>query len=297
MSQPTVLDALRKPQVQRRTGIGLLFLVGGACLLANLVAIYLLGYISTLELGEAAFFALNLGLVLAQPFILLIWLILGTGSIWQRLSTCAGLFMAILSIGFLGFSFFVMDEGRTVLGQLRRLILESPILFAPVFIWGGSLPLLAYHLLLGRRFQWQATSPDRAVITIRGILLFTTMTALVLASLQVVNLTLPDLPNWWIAGIGSGIAMLFSLLFVVTAVGRLMRERGFWLWACLWPTALILVTTIIFLPVQTDGFRRPLDARALDAVLLVDVVPFSFAVAIVTCLGALRLLGFRICRP
>jgi len=297
MKQPILLGIMAKPEMHRRIGIGLLFLVGGGCLLANLIAIYLADSINDEAPSRLALLAFSVGLVLAQPFILLIWLILGTGSIWQRFFTCIGFSLASMSLFFLGFSFFAIDVERPLLRQLRVLFLQSPILLFPLFAWGASLPLLAYHLLLGRRFQWQATSPGRAVITIRGILLFMTVTALVLASLQVMILTNRGRPIWWFASIGSGITLLFSFLFMVPAVGRLMRERGFWLWACLWPAALILMTNFIFLAIWTEGFRRTLEGLVLNEVLLLEAFTVSFALAIVTWLGALRLLGYRICRP
>ena len=105
MKQPILLGIMAKPEMHRRIGIGLLFLVGGGCLLANLIAIYLADSINDEAPSRLALLAFSVGLVLAQPFILLIWLILGTGSIWQRFFTCIGFSLASMSLFFLGFSF------------------------------------------------------------------------------------------------------------------------------------------------------------------------------------------------
>ncbi len=297
LSKPSCDDGRHFHHSHRLAGIGLLFLIGGLFLFANCFGLYFYEDIGEIDKPLRGVFFASLGLVLAEPFILLIWLVMGNGAMGQRLVVCTALLVVLLIAFFLGISFHVLDVDRPVLRQIRLLIRGYPILLVPVLIWAASLPLAAYHSVLGRRLKRYGETPDRAVITIRGLLLFTGMTALALSGIQWLTLSTPASQVWWVAGFGSAISATFSLLFIVTAVGRLMRDRGFWFWAWAWPAAMVVLTTIILLFIQTSGFRDPFTEDSFVMVFLLGLVPLTFSLVMLGFLAALRLLGFRICKP
>ena len=297
LSKPSCDDGRHFHHSHRLAGIGLLFLIGGLFLFANCFGLYFYEDIGEIDKPLRGVFFASLGLVLAEPFVLLIWLVMGNGAMGQRLVVCTALLVVLLIAFFLGISFHVLDVDRPVLRQIRLLILRSPILLVPVLIWAACLPLVAYHCILGRRLKRYGETPGRAVITIRGLLLFTGMTALALSGIQWLTLSVPASQVWWVAGFGSAISATFSLLFVVTAVSRLMRDRGFWLWAWVWPAAMVDLTTIILLFIQTSGFRDPFTEDSFVMVFLLGLVPLTFSLVMLGFLAALRLLGFRICKP
>ncbi|MDG2186306.1 MAG: hypothetical protein P8K79_11570 [Mariniblastus sp.] len=298
MSKPSCDDERHFHHSHRLAGIGLLFFIGGLFLFANCFGVYFYGDIGEIDKPLIGVFFASLGLILAEPFVLLIWLVMGNGSMGQRLVVCAALLVVLLIAFFLGISFHAFDLDRPVLRQIRLLVLRSPILLVPVLIWAACLPLVAYHCVLGRRLKRYGETPGRAVITIRGILLFTGLTALVLSCIQWFTLTTPPASQvWLVAGIGSAISATFSLLFVVTAVGRLMRDRGFWFWAWVWPAVTIFLVSIAVLAPQIFGFRDPVLFVPAREIYLVDLIPLMFSMTIVVFLAALRLLGFRICKP
>ena len=297
LSKPSCDDERHVRHSHRLAGIGLLFFIGGLFLFANFVGIYLFGHTGPTNRGAVVGHFAVFGLVLAEPFVLLVWLVLGNGSMWQRLAICTALVVALLSVCFLSISFHELDLERPVVRQIRSLILTSPLLLVLAFIWAAGLPLVLYHCVLGRRLKRYGETPDRAVITIRGILLFTALTALVLSCIQWLTLSVPSAQVWLIAGIGSAITATFSLLFVVTAVGRLMRDRGFWFWAWVWPAVMILLASIALITPQLFGYRDPVYPNQWEEIFLVDLMTLTFSLAIVVFLAALRLLGFRICKP
>ena len=106
LSKPSCDDERHFHHSHRLAGIGLLFFIDKPLI--------------------GVFFA-SLGLT--EPFVLLIWLVMGNGSMGQRLVVCAALLVALLIAFFLGLSFHVFDLERPVLRQI--LILRSPILLVP----------------------------------------------------------------------------------------------------------------------------------------------------------------------
>ena len=239
-------------------------------------------------------FCFCLGLIIAEPFVLLIWLVLGDGSLGQRSILVIAISLALLASFFLGCSFYLLDVERSVVRQLSVFLTQTPVLLVLVLIWAASLPIVAYHGFFGRCFVRGAAPVVKPMITIRGLLIYTALTAVALTCAQVVAVSLPSDEVWWVASICALVTALFSALFVVTAVGRLMRDRGFWLWIWLWP--LLLVSPAIFF-VMFNFDNASQIWRALDDILSLALFPVTFAFVIVLFLGALRLLGYRICRP
>ena len=298
---------LRKPisEYDRLTGIALLLAVGAVFLLVNFFCapVTTLGLPSLRDVFLLTIYMVMGGLLMSEPAVLLIWLICGGGLAARRwaLVTVGGLVLGASL--YLGFSFSYLNIERPLWRQLDW-VFSSPFMLVPLTVWSLGIPVVLCHKIRGWQLRKEGELVPRISLSTKDLFVLTGLSAFAIGAVQLFcSLRYADpqsrLPIWLLAG---GIAVLafgVSLLFIVTAIGCLMRERGFWFWFWIWPAATISATTgglmLVFLFGFADFFAIPQPTQRFpDWIVLFAVWPLSYSMTLVIFLGGLRLLGYRL---
>ena len=291
-------------EYNRLTGIALLLAIGAVFLLVNFFCapITTLGPPSFRDGVLLAIYMVMGGVIMAEPVVLLIWLLLGGGSAVGRWGFVTVGLLVLIACLFLGFSFFCLEVDRP-LGRQLAWVFRSPLMFAPICIWSLSLPLILCRTVWGWQLKRQSGQREQTSGTTRGLLIFTGFSALAFGAVQLLVSSLsPYMPSpsesrlqmWLVAGCLAAFGIAVSLLFVVAALACLLRERGFWMWLWIWPLLTISITAGGLLLVSSMGFAESITRDFPNWIGILILWPASYSLALVVFMSGMRLLGYRL---
>ncbi len=237
---------------------------------------------------------LVVGVIIAEPAVLLSWLVFGDGSFRYRaiLFTLAG--AALISAWFLSMSVFFFDEHVSLRRQFFRYDLEW-IPLTPVVALAASIPMYFWRLFTGWRLVRNENAPSENNFSIRGVMLFTGVIAALLAlahgTMTAGGARRPA--DIWIGlGIFSGIAAMFTAMVVVPLLVLTMKTGRFWLRGVIFVGVSGMLINAIGAIVLLATEQRGSMAFSITISLL-TVTYFGFSVIMLTYLASLRRLGFR----
>ena len=242
------------------------------------------------------------GVFLAEPVVLGIWLIMGGGKMVLRIAGFASAATLIVVAWILGLRIW-SGMPNSVFWSVSGLVL-----YAPLVTLAGAMPLLAVRLYGANRFSRDSNElvDKGGGLTIANLMMITALVAAILSLTQFTMIKQTEHPNNLVGnrneilfGLGMTCAFAFAVGLVVVLPSVLLMMRGgrrrFWQAAIGLPVVGFGVWTVaFFVSMYSMSVSTPPDRIVREMWLCLGLAIVSCQLYLAAFLGTLRLGGWRL---